>query len=157
MRTSVSLQTTATSKSASKLCNIRRVSASSWLQPHITWFPAGEIKYSFSLEVIIKAVDLGKIPEPNLTDQLIFIFTAVQKLLPVVTLWHILFKTCNVELSERSTSFLSGNILNTVYFICVIIKPQQFHSYRIISDYEPDQCRNPFFTSFLVLSILLKP
>ena len=87
--------------------------------------------------------DLGKIPEQNLTDQLIFIFTVVQKLLPVVTLWHILFKTCNVELSERSTLFLSGNILNTVYFICVIIKPQQFHSYRTISDYEPDQCRNP--------------
>ena len=92
-----------------------------------------------------------------LFDQLIFVFTLVQKLLPIVTLWHILFKTCIVELSGRSTSFLSCHILNTVYLIRVINKPQQFHSYRTIWEYEPDQCRNPFFIGFLVLSILLKP
>ena len=31
----------------------------------ITWFPAGETKHSFSLEMIIKGKDLGTIMEPN--------------------------------------------------------------------------------------------
>ena len=84
-------------------------------------------------------------------DHLIFLFTFVETLLPVVTLWHILFKTCYVKLSERSTLFLSCLILSTVYVIHVIYKLQEFHSYITICEYEPDQCRNPFFIDFLVL------
>ena len=89
-------------------------------------------------------------------DQLIFALTIVQKLLPVVFLWHILFKTCIVEIGGRSTSFLSCHILNTDYLIRVINGPEQFHSYRTVWEYESDQCRNTFFTGFLILSILLK-
>ena len=37
--------------------NNRQVSASSWLQKLITWFHSGEIKHSFSLEVIIKGIN----------------------------------------------------------------------------------------------------
>ena len=47
-------------------------------------------------------------------------------------------------------------ILNTVYIIRVINKHEQFHSYRTIGEYEPDQFPNTFFVRFLVLSILLK-
>ena len=65
IRGSVSLQTTATSESSLEPCNTKRVSVSLWVQLLITWFPAGERKYSFSLEVIIKEVGLDRIPEPN--------------------------------------------------------------------------------------------
>ena len=65
IRTSVSLKITTTLVSTLESCNTRRVTASSWLQPLITWFTAGEVKYSLSLEVIIKGGDLGRIPEPN--------------------------------------------------------------------------------------------
>ena len=34
---------------------------------------------------------------------------------------------------------------------------EQFHSYKTILEYEPDQGRNPFFISVLVLSVLSKP
>ena len=61
----VSLQTTATSESSLEPCNTKRVSVSLWVQLLITRFPAGERKYSFSLEVIIKEVGLDRIPEPN--------------------------------------------------------------------------------------------
>ena len=50
-------------ESTLELCNTRRVPASSWLQPLISSFPAGKIKYSSSPEAIIKAVDLGRISE----------------------------------------------------------------------------------------------
>ena len=115
------------------------------------------------LFLLIKEVNFGRIREPNCSrvlfyhfNQLIFVFTVVQKLLPVVTLWYIWFKTYIVELSSRSTLFMSRPILNTVYLKLVINKPQQFHSYIIMWEYEPDQCRNPFFKSFWVLRILLK-
>ena len=45
------------------------------------------------------------------------------------------------------------HILNTVYLIRVINKPQEFHSYGTIWEDEPDQCRNPFF----VLRNLINP
>ena len=71
-------------------CNTRWVSASSWLQTFITWFPVGEIKYSVSLEIIIiKGIDLGRIPELNsitycffVSINLISVLTDVQKLFP---------------------------------------------------------------------------
>ena len=70
-------------------CNTRWVSASSWLQTLITRFPAGEIKYSVSLEIIIKGIDLGRIPELNsitycffVSINLISVLTDVQKLFP---------------------------------------------------------------------------
>ena len=68
-------------------------------------------------------------------ERFIFVFSVIQKLFPVVALWHILFSTCIVELSEKSTWFLSCHILNTVYLFRVINKPQQFYSYRAIWEY----------------------
>ena len=121
------------------------------------------MKCSFYLKLIMKGVDLGKIMQPNFTTYCFIIainlslysllFKYSCQLLP----WHILFKTYNVELIGRSTLFLPCHVLNTVCLIRVINKPQQFHIYRTIWEYEPDQYQNPLFTSSLVLSILLKP
>ena len=61
VRTFVSLQTTTISESTLEPCNTREVSAPLWLQPLATFQPL--IKYYFSLEVIIKGVDLGRILE----------------------------------------------------------------------------------------------
>ena len=61
VRTFVSLQTTTISESTLEPCNTREVSAPLCLQPLATFQPL--IKYYFSLEVIIKGVDLGRILE----------------------------------------------------------------------------------------------
>ena len=61
VRTFVSLQTTTISYSILEPCNTREVSASLWLQPLATFQRL--IKYYFSLEVIIKGVDLDRILE----------------------------------------------------------------------------------------------
>ena len=77
----------------------------------------------------------------------------------------LLFRSIDLCIHCRSNTLASCyhmahsvcHVLNNVCLIRVINKPQQFHSYRTIWEYEPDQYQNPLFTSSLVLSILLKP
>ena len=75
--------------------------ASSNLQTLINWFPAREIKYPFTLEVITKGIDLGNIPEPKSFRSIVLCIHCPSK--PGVTIWYTLFKTCNVKLSVSST------------------------------------------------------
>ena len=130
--TSVSLQTTTTSASTLEPCN------------NLISCRRNKKKKIF-LKLIIEGVwilveFLNRTPVHTVLSfrSVIFVFTVAQTLVLVITLWYILFKTCNVELRGRSTSFLSYHPFITVYLLRVINKPQQFHSHRTMWEYEPD-------------------
>ena len=130
IRTSVSLQKTKTSESTLEPCN----SLTSCRRNKIFFFSRSNIKRIRSWQN--SGTQLQYILFYHL-DQLIFVFTVAQKLLPVVTLEHILFRTCDVELNGRKPCFclviflilstLYASLINTNSFIVIELSGNMNH------------------------------